>query len=108
MNDVIVDALCGSVDAMVEQSREDAWEELEKENSLREAAHDVTMRVAADDPQRRLFGGECRYWCRYCGVLWAFADKAQSVDPLNHADACLWRIAKLYAEDVGADAAPQD
>ncbi len=61
---------------------------------------DRVAMLAAGEPHRRRFNGKSCCWCRYCGGRWTWDDRAQSTDPLNHGRACIWRIAKLYAEDV--------
>ena len=103
MNDAIVSGLCDAADAMVEQSREDAWEELERQNSLREAAHVVTMRVARGLRMRYYPGPGFR--CPWCAQWWTAKHEDERLDPQNHPATCIWRIASAYAADVTASTA---
>ncbi len=81
---------------------EAAFEEMRRDR--RNAAHEVTMAVANDS---LLWSHTSHsYRCHWCQRTWDYADRRDRYVPANHSETCIWRIAKLYAEDVTPEVEP--
>ncbi len=79
---------------------EEALEELHLDSDRRNAAHAVTMAVARSLPIDRGY----LFQCRWCERSWLMSDDGARLEPKNHHETCAWRLAKLYAADVAANA----